>query len=660
MPLPSPLSKIAPWKKLGKQIWDWRGLWITAPMVAGFVIAVRFTGLLQTFEWAVLDEFFRRRPVEPTDPKILIVGIGEGDIRALQQWPIGDAVLAQALTQIKQHQPTAIGLDLYRDLPVGKGYETLTRIFQSTPNLIGIEKAIGNSDDPPISPPPVLKKLDQVASNDLVPDADGKIRRGLLILETDNGEVMESLGLRLALFHLHKQGIDPDPEAPYLKLGQTTFVPFRENDGAYVRADDGGQQILLNYRGPTRSFQTVSLSEVLAGKVSPDLIRDRIVIIGATASSSNDFFYTPYSSGWSSTPERMTGVEIQANIASQVIHSALFGRPLIQVWPEPLEWLWILLWSGLGATVGWVGRNTRWTPLMMLVAVGALGTGSFLAFLQGWWIPVLPPAMGMVISIVAITRYIADVERKDRQTVMNLFGRHVTPEVADAIWRDRHQILTKGRVQGQQITATVMFTDIKDFSGIAEHTEPKILMVWLNEYMEAMTQLVLEHGGIVDKFIGDSVMAIFGVPIPSTTEEAIARDAQNAVRCSIAMATRLASLNQQWQAQNRPTATIRIGISTGTVVIGSLGSSQRLDYTTIGDSVNVASRLESYDKSSENSLCRILVNETTYLLSQACCQAEPIGSVTLRGREQPVKVYQVLLPANPTYKPEEPFVSKTD
>lgn len=653
MPLPSLLAKIAPWKTVGKQIWDWRGLWITAPMVAGFVIAVRFTGLLQTFEWAILDEFFRRRPPEPTDSAILIVGIGEGDIRTLQQWPISDAVLAEALTKIKQHQPSAIGLDLYRDLPVGTGYEALAQIFQSTPNLIGIEKAIGNRDDPPIAPPPALKKLDQVASNDIVPDADGKIRRGLLVLETDNGEVMESLGLRLALFYLHNQGVNPDPEAPYLKLGQTTFVPFRANDGPYVRADDGGQQILLNYRGSARSFQTVSLSDLLAGTVSPDLIRDRIVLIGATASSSNDFFYTPYSSGWSNTPERMAGVEIQATIASQIIHSTLSGRPLIRVWAEPLESIWILLWAGIGAAAGWAGRNTRWTPLMMLVAVGGLGIGCFLVFLQGWWIPVLPPAMGMMISIVAVTRYIADIERKDRQIVMNLFGRHVTPEVADAIWRDRHQILTAGRVEGQQITATVMFTDIKDFSRIAEQTEPKALMVWLNEYMEAMTQLVLEHGGIVDKFIGDSVMAIFGVPIPSTTEAAIARDAQNAVRCSIAMAARLDSLNQQWQANNRPTVRIRIGISTGTVVIGSVGSAQRLDYTTIGDSVNVASRLESYDKSSEPNPCRILVNETTYSLTQGCCQAHLIGSVTLRGREQPVKVYQILLSPDPVDKSKD-------
>jgi len=610
-------------------------------MVTGLILALRISGLLQGFEWAVLDEFVRRRPVEPRDSSITIVGIGEADIRSLRQWPISDAVLAKALNQIKQHQPRAIGLDLYRDLPVGTGYEALVQVFQSTPNLIGIEKKIGDKNDPPIASSPVLKKQEQIASNDVAPDADGKIRRGFLVVQTDQGEVLESLGLRLALIYLDAKGIAPDATAPNLKLGQTMFALFKANDGAYVRADDGGQQIILNLRGPAYSFQTISLSDVLANRVPDDLIRDRIVFIGATAPSSNDFFYTSYSSNWTDTLARMPGVEIQANLASQIIHSVLDGRPLIQVWSEPMEWLWIFVWTSAGAVIGWFCRATYWTPLGILLAGGALASIGFLAFLHGWWIPILPPALGMVVSIVAITRYIADVERKERHTVMNLFGRHVTPEVAEAIWRDRHQLLTEGRVQGQQITATVLFTDIKDFSRISEQTEPKALMVWLNEYMEAMTQLVLEHGGIIDKFIGDAVMAVFGVPIPRTTEAEIANDARNAIQCALAMATKLETLNQQWKLQNRPVVHIRIGISTGTVVVGSVGSSQPLDYTTIGDSVNIASRLEGYNKSDSNDVCRILVSERTYSLSQGGYNARSIGNVSLRGREQSVAVYQI-------------------
>jgi adenylate cyclase len=246
-------------------------------------------------------------------------------------------------------------------------------------------------------------------------------------------------------------------------------------------------------------------------------------------------------------------------------------------------------------------------------------------------------------SAILITGYIANLERADRQTVMNLFGRHVTPAIAEAIWRERHLLLKEGRLLGRKMTATVLFTDLKDFSSIAEHTDPEALMCWLNEYMEAMAQLVLEHGGVVDKFIGDSVMAVFGVPIPRNTAEAIAVDAQQAVCCALAMAATLKSLNQRWQSQGHLSAAMRVGIATGIAVVGSLGSSQRLDYTTIGDSVNVASRLESYDKSIGSGICRILINEATYLHIQGKFPTQLIGSVLLKGREQPEAVYQVLL-----------------
>lgn len=631
------------WTKLKQQIWEWRGVWMTAPVVTGIVLALRLTGLLQTLEWAALDEFFRRRPVESPDPAIVIVGIDESDLQVIGKWPISDAVLAKLINKIKQHRPSAIGLDLYRDLPVEPGQADLVQVFKTTPNLIGIEKKVGDPDSPAIRSASVLQQLGQVGVNDIVPDADGKIRRGLLIWFNETGDWAESLGLKLAQLYLAPRGITPDPEAPELQLGGATFIRFQANDGGYVQADDGGYQILLNFRGPARSFQKVSVMEVLQDRISQNLLRDRIVLIGPTAPSLKDFFYTPYSGGWTQTPEQTAGVEIQAHLASQVVNSALFDRPGISVWAAPLEWLWIFGWAVVGAIAGWRFRTARLIPIVMLVLSSVLIGGCFLAFLGGWWLPVVPPVLTLVGSVIVITRYIAELEREDRKTVMNLFGRHVTPQVAEAIWRDRHQILKQGRMRGQQITATVLFSDIVGFSRIAEQAEPEVLMDWLNEYMGAMAQLVLDHGGVVDKFIGDAVMAVFGAPIPSLTEEEIAWDAQQAVDCALAMATKLQALNQKWQAQGRPTAAMRIGISTGTVVTGSLGSSQRLDYTTIGDSVNVASRLESYDQSAKIDTCRILISQATYLRSQDHFRMQEIGSVLLRGRDQPLTVYQVLL-----------------
>jgi adenylate cyclase len=226
---------------------------------------------------------------------------------------------------------------------------------------------------------------------------------------------------------------------------------------------------------------------------------------------------------------------------------------------------------------------------------------------------------------------------------MNLFGRHVSPAIARTIWRNRRELLKEGRLLGRQMTATVLFADLKGFTTIAEQTDPETLMCWLNEYMGAMVGVVRNHGGIVDKFIGDAIMAVFGVPIGRTTPEEIAKDAIAAVRCAQVMASTLTTLNRQWRIQGRPTAAMRVGIATGTVVTGSLGSSQRLDYTTIGDSVNVAARLESYMKSVDSGICRILINKETYQHIQGQFPTKFISEEQLKGRKQPTEIYQVLL-----------------
>jgi len=645
------------WTKLGQQLWEWRGVIITAPGVAGLVIVLRIAGFLQSLELSALDLSFRLRPLEPVDPRIVIVGIGDSDIEQVGEWHISDAVVAQLLEKLKKQQPRAIGLDLFRNVPLEPGYQALTQVFASTPNLIGIEKKIGDSNNPAIAPNPLLSQRGQVASVDVVVDPDNKIRRGMLYVTPDQGEPVASLGLTLALMYLEAEGITPQPTAIHLQLGQAAFVPFEANDGGYIGADAGGYQILLNFRGPAQSFRTVSMIDILEDRVPPDLVRDRIVFIGATASKLRDVFETPYTGSLSAAPQQTPGVEVQANLTSQILSAVLEGRPLIKVWSEPLEWLWIFGWSGIGATLSWTSRYAREAKrspprsidleksafVSTLLAGGSLFGSCYFAFLGGWWIPVVPPALALISSAIVITGYISNLERQDRQTVMQLFGRHVSPAIAEAIWRDRHLLLKEGRLLGRRMTATVLFTDIKDFSSIAEHTDPEVLMCWLNEYMEAMAQLVLEHGGVVDKFIGDSVMAVFGVPIPRTTPEAIASDAQQAVCCALAMATTLSSLNHKWQFQGHPSAAMRVGIATGTVVVGSLGSSQRLDYTTIGDSVNVASRLESYDKSIGSSVCRILINEATYRHIQGKIPTQLLGSVLLKGREQPAAIYQVLV-----------------
>src|SRR5919202_2617634 len=637
-------------KRLRQKIWQWRGVVIGATSVAGIVIAMRLAGLLQSWEWAALDQFFRWRPAQPPEKRILIVGINESDLRDVGQWPVSDAVLAELLKKLKASQPRAIGLDLYRDLLVPPGTQALEQVFKSTPNLIGIEKKVADGTSNATAPPPMLSQLGQVGANDVVPDADGKIRRGVLFLTPKSEPALPSLGLRLALIYLERQGITPIADANgFMKLGKTVFVPFEENDGGYVRADAAGYQMLLNFKGAA-PFDTVSMTDVLQDRVPPSVVRDRIVLIGSVAPSLKDLFYTPYSNDLIASPKQSPGVEIQAHLASRILSAALEGRPLLQTWSEPLEDLWILLWSGLGATLTWAVRFQGYknyslirTAIGLVVATIGLIFFSYLLFLGSCWIPVVPPFIALIGSATVLLGYIAQLERQDRVTVMNLFGRHVSPAIARTIWHNRRELIKEGRLLGRQMTATVLFTDLKGFTSIAEQTDPETLMSWLNEYMSAMVGVIRAHGGIVDKFIGDAIMAVFGVPIPRTTPEEIAKDAIAAVRCAQVMASTLRTLNRQWRIQGRPTAAMRVGIATGNVVTGSLGSSQRLEYTTIGDSVNVAARLESYGKSIDGDICRILINKETYQHIQGQFPTKFIGEEQLKGRQQSTELYQVLL-----------------
>ncbi len=617
-------------------------------LVALSVLGIRSTAILEPLELTVYDWLIQsQRGSAESDPRIVLIEVTEQDILRQGRWPITDAILAEALTRLAQYQPRAIGIDIYRDIPVEPGHADLNRVFVEHPQIVTVTK-LGGGVVAGIPPPPALAGTEQVAFNDILIDSDGIVRRGLLFQEVGD-QTAYAFALRLALLFLAEEGIgpQPDPENPeQLRLGSTTLRRFGPYDGGYVRADAGGYQILLDfYRGHSRPH-SFSLTDLLTGQVPPDAIRNKIVLFGVTAESVPDLFHTPFSSG-NDTGRMIPGVTVHAHIISQFLGAALEGRRPIATSSETQEWLWVILWGLLGAGLG------AWTRSPWRLVLGAMG-GLFVlgiivvvAFAQGWWIPLVPSSLAWFFSLSVVTASVLSRERKERALLMHLFSKHVSGEVAEAVWRQREQFLKDGRPRSQQLVATVFFSDFKGYTAASEKMTPEALMDWVNAYLDVMAGLVIKHGGVIDDYAGDAIKANFGVPLPRNSEEEIAQDAVHAVTCALAMEQEMHRLNVRHEQAGLATIGMRIGIHTGQVVAGSVGTSERLKYTTVGDAVNTAARLESLDRdivqeTPGRRLCRILIDESTKRYLGDRFILDRIGEVSVKGKEQTLMVYRVI------------------
>jgi CHASE2 domain-containing sensor protein/CheY-like chemotaxis protein len=410
------------WSKLQAFIQRNRSVLIITPTVALTVIVGQSLGIFNLSEWKLRDEWVRQRSCEASTrigcsqqtiaEEIVIVTIDERDIQSVGKWPIPDWSLAQLLEKIRSQQPRSIGLDLYRDLPEGTGQEQLVQIFRTTPNLIGVEKITGER----VNPPPELKKNDQVGLADLVLDGDRHVRRALLTAEDvkENGKIKAGLATLVALKYLETEKItleSVDEKQQKFQLGKAIYQPLKNQEAGYTDADVGGYQILLNWYGSETKFHTVSMRDVLAGKIPANFMRDRMVFIGSTATSTNDFFSTPFSSSLVSARKPTPGVVVHANIALQLVQGAKTGKTSLHGISGNFLSFWIVLWSAIGSIGSWylasVGNRFKIPGGKILWATistsGVLIGGSYGIFLYGVLIPLTPALAAFIGSVIATT-----------------------------------------------------------------------------------------------------------------------------------------------------------------------------------------------------------------------------------------------------------------
>ncbi len=609
-------------------------------------LTLRHLGWLQFLEFHSYDFFIRHQTKAATSDPVVLVEMTEEDIHSpTLDYPIYDDKLAQLLQNLAAAGPSAIGLDIWRDIPVpkdGTGLPQLNAVLQANSNIVGIFTLAG------IAPPAILcSNLERIAFNDNFPvdvqvdHTIPKVRRCMLMGDSSSGQSFDSLPYRLACVYLQQRGIVPQPEpgdANSFRLGKARLRAFQPNDGAYVGADPGWD-ILLDFKCPDR-FPRFSFSEALSGRIPPESLRDKIVLVGMNAPSVSDERVTPVS-------RNHRGIELQGASINQLLRQALHGDQSLRFWPDWAEDGWIFLWCALGGAMAYWVRSPWRFAAAGIGCLCALMVMVWLAFASGWWIPAVTPALGYVPATALVISYIAAQERSMRSILMKLYSRHVSKEIAESVWANRDSFLDGRRPLAQKLVVTVLFTDLKGFSTIAEQMEPARLYEWLNGYLGAMAQIIPNHGGVVKQFAGDGILALFGVPVPHASLEQQASDAAAAVRCALAMGRRLVDLSHEWRKAGLPAVSMRAGIYTGEVAAGSVGSEDRFEYAVIGDVVNTASRLESYDKTVADpdhlpNRCRVLIGGPTHDLLEGKFISKAIGLLEVKGKVNKVPVFQIL------------------
>ena len=604
--------------------------------VYGLALLLHAAGGFARAELGAYDWLLRSRPPAQADRRILIVDETEEDLQRFGH-PLPDAVFVRALEILLRHRAEVIGVDKYRDLPVPPGTEELEALLAARENIVWAMQ-FGGTAAARVLPPLALRGSARVGFSDIPDDQDGVVRRGLLYLD-DGKAVARSLPLAVAGHYLANRGIrlaNVPGGKDAIRIGPSVLEPFEADDGGYAGADAAGFQILLDYRGMPQPFARITLGKLLDGEFDTALVAGRIAMIGASAHSLRDFFHTPYSS---ERDGRITGVEMQAQLVSQLVRLGLGeSRPLRTV-PQNGERAAMLAFAALGFAAFRLGAPGA---ILLLLVGGASAFGiAWAAMLRDWWWPPVAPAGVLAAAAVVAVAMRMAAERAERAAIMALFARHVSREVAELLWQRRAELMQAGGLKPAELSATILFADIRGYTPIAQSLPPEKLAAWLNEFMDAMSRQVMRRGGIVRQFAGDAIMAAFGAPIARNDARLVAEDARNAVQCALDMIEALDGLDRDWRARGLPAVDLRIGIHTGKVIACSVGTAERLEYALLGDVVNIASRLQTLDSEGESGH-RILIGEATFVHLGDAFDTVAMGPLPLKGRSETLGAYRVL------------------
>jgi adenylate cyclase len=576
-----------------------------------FVVALVLVGPLERWEYLWFDHLFELRGARPPTAPIVIVTIDESSFQELSlQWPFPRALHGQLIDRIRADRPLVIGLDIVFDSDSmfgPKDDESLGAAVARAGNVV-LGLAGAQDDQPLVSvggkvlgakrevsnmPLPVIRKgAAAVAPLTVVPDPDSHVRR---------------IPVRVPV---------PDPVKGYEWWLAFDAQLHRQVSAAGLATrplPDAGE-VLVNFRGGPRTFQRVPYYRVVRGE-TPGLFHAKIVLIGSTSEVQHDVFATAFARGGD-----MPGVEIHANALETLIR----GDPIREV-PKPLSTVLAVVAALAGSAL-----VVRLHALRALVVTVVLFVVGFLLAYAGFlladvWM------RGVACTFALVLGYGATVV--ENFVHAQLYKRRLSPFFSPDVLRALVRARDEQSLGPRRRVATVLFSDIRGFTSISERLQPEQVEEMLGEYLTEMTQIVFKHRGSVDKYMGDGIMALYNAPFEDPEH------ALNAIRTGLEFQERALAVSARWQEKLGVSIRIGVGINTGEMLVGTLGSRQRFEYTALGDNVNLASRLESATKDHGAS---IIISEYTYEHVKGRFPIRELGVVTVKGKSRPVKIYGVV------------------
>ena len=574
---------------------------LTAIVCIGLIYGLMHFKVFNLFDEQLKDKLFVQ---EDISGQIVLIGIDDKSIQSFGEWPWSRSLHAQMIDKLSESGVRAIGYDMtFSERSGGDSelFEVLQHVNKVVFPMEG-ELKLTSGADPQFTetlwPMSELQERSSVGHVSLITDHDGQIRRTPNFVKYEDEMVMPFfVGI------LQKAGL------------------WNEKDSFYPKKFDFDQFGLfrIKFFGPENTFQKYSFIDVYNQEFDSQVFQGKIVLVGATADNLHDQYFT------SSTKfEAMSGVEIQANLIESYLQDSYVQQVDNQV-------LYLGLFIFLGIISVFVAFAWRWyySLLGMLMLIVLYLLGAVVAFIFSWLLSILYPCLLIILifAIAFVIRYL--LESQEKQKIRAGFSQYVAKEVVDELLAKPEKL----NLGGERRELTILFSDIRGFTSLSEKMKPEELVHYLNDYLTEMTTVIMDNNGVVDKFIGDAIMAFWNSPLLNEDHR------QDGLTSALLMQNKLAKFNKKMKIRGMPEIQIGIGLNTGEVVVGNLGSHQRFDYTAIGDDVNLAARLESLTKYYG---VGILASEKTKAELNNKFVFRYLDTVAVKGKQTGVKIYQVL------------------